>query len=114
HLDLDSDAGRTSPGGGGIEHDHVTHIHGVLELDPVERHGNPFMRAVAPSLDETRLADVAQDNAAEDGAVLVGVFGHGHHTESRVTFKGWRRHTHRVGTRDMASSHTSFSRTHTQ
>ena len=53
----------------------VAQVDRLLELNTIHGDGDPAMDAVTAGFDETGLVDVAEDDAAEDGAVLVGVFG---------------------------------------
>lgn len=66
----------------------VTHVDGGFELNAVERGGDPAVCPVAAGFDEARLVDVAEDDAAEDRAVVVGVAGKGGDAECERTVAG--------------------------
>src|SRR5262249_34866472 len=72
------------------EADHVADQHRLLELDAVDGDGDQErLRAAGPDdltprPDGTRLVDVAQDHAAEDGAVRVRIPRHHHDLDGRV------------------------------
>ena len=86
HFDADGDAALSHADGRGEEVDDVADLDGGLELDAVDRRGDPAVDPVAAGLHEPSLVDVAEDDATEDGAVLVGVFGHGDDPQGQASF----------------------------
>ena len=85
-LDLDKHghAFGTQSAGAGIEADDIAKVDRSLEINPIERCGDPSVDSVAAGLDESGLVDKAEDHAAEDRAVLVGIAGHGDDLESQA------------------------------
>ncbi len=72
-TDGDGDGLGAFADGGGVEIDDVAQVDGGFEVDAIERGGDPAVGSVLASLDEAGLVDVGEDDAAEDGAVVVGV-----------------------------------------
>jgi hypothetical protein len=72
-FDGDGDGFGAFADGGGVEIDDVAQVDGGFEVDAVERGGDPAVGSVFASLDKAGLVDVGEDDAAEDGAVVVGV-----------------------------------------
>jgi hypothetical protein len=87
-FDLDGDGLGAQASGLGEEVDDVAESDGCAEVDAVDGGGDPAVVAVAAGLDESGLVDVAEDDAAEDGAVLVGIAGHGDHAEGEAGVGG--------------------------
>ncbi len=75
NFDTDGDgfgAGADREGG---EIDDVADLHWGFEIDAIDRGGDPAVFAVTGRFDKGGLIDVREDDAAEYGAVVVGVFG---------------------------------------
>jgi len=73
HLHLHRHGSSSDLRGARVETDHVAHEHGLMEDDLAHRHRDEFAVGKFMSLDRARLVNVAENDAAEDGALRVGV-----------------------------------------
>lgn len=89
NIDENGDTGRAETFGACIEVDDVAKLDGGDEIDAIHGGGDPAVDAMAAGLDEAGLIDIAEDDAAEDRAVLIGVAGHGDDAEGEAAVVMW-------------------------
>lgn len=80
-LDGDADAPGADAGCAGVELDDVAQVDRGDEIDPFHGGRDPGAVGVPEGLDHRGLVEVAQNHAAEDGAVGIRVPRHGHDAE---------------------------------
>lgn len=80
---VDGDGGASASRGPSREREHVAEAHRLMELDRLDRDGDPAMAAMAPRLDVARLIDEGEDHAAEDAPLVVRVLGRGEASEGK-------------------------------
>lgn len=84
-IDADGDALGALARCAGVEVDDVADLDGGVEVDALDGGGDPSVGPVASGLDESGLVDRAEDDAAEDGAVVVRVHRAGHDAERKLS-----------------------------
>lgn len=77
NFNLHGDAACAKPGRTRVKRDDISQVYGLLELNAIHSDCDPLVYTVSSSFNKARLVDIAQNHATEDGAVLVGVLGHG-------------------------------------
>lgn len=88
NLDTDGDTLGAGASGEGVEIHDIAGVDRGFEIHTIDTGRDPAVAAVAGGFDKGGLVDVGENDAAEDGAVVVGVFGLGEDAEGEAAGAG--------------------------
>lgn len=75
----------------GVKLDNFSHVDGSLKIDAIDTRGYPSMETVVTRLDVARLVDMGEDDAAENGALMVRIARHHEDAQCKPrSFDRWK------------------------